>query len=145
MYFFHGDGCPHCAAEEVYLKYLKDDVYKNKIIIHDYEVYDHPENIELAESFALAYGVESDAVPMTFIGKHFISGYSDDMQMTFANNGSSILIPKGGKIRFVIIPAEAETLVSATLDGQDIIILICLDSHLFKHAENSRSAVALLG
>jgi len=83
IYFFHRTGCPHCAAEEVYLKYLKDDVYKNRINIHDYELLDHPENIDLADAFLHAYGIESDAIPMTFIGKHFISGYADDLQMTF--------------------------------------------------------------
>ena len=48
----------------------------------------------------------------------------DDVQMTVANNGSSIYVPEGGKVRFVIIPAEAETLISATLDGEDITSLI---------------------
>ena len=83
IYFFHREGCPHCAAEQVYLKYLKDDVYKKKINIIDYELLDHPENVELAETFMAAYGVESDGIPMTFIGTHFISGYNDDLQMSF--------------------------------------------------------------
>ena len=83
IYFFHREGCPHCAAEQVYLKYLKDDVYKKQIDIIDYELLDHPENVELAETFMAAYGVESDGIPMTFIGTHFISGYNDDIQMSF--------------------------------------------------------------
>ena len=48
----------------------------------------------------------------------------DDVQMTVANNGSSIYVPKGGKVRFIIIPAEAEVIQSATLDGEDITSLI---------------------
>ena len=44
----------------------------------------------------------------------------EELDMTFANNGSSVYIPKNGKVRFYIIPAEAETLQSATLDGVDI-------------------------
>ena len=83
IYFFHREGCPHCAAEQVYLKYLKDDVYKKQIDIIDYELLDHPENIDLAETFIAAFGVESDGIPMTYIGTHFLSGYGDDMQMAF--------------------------------------------------------------
>ena len=40
--------------------------------------------------------------------------------MTFANNGSSVYVPQQGKVRFYIIPAKGEELVSATLDGEDI-------------------------
>ena len=83
IYFFHREGCPHCAAEQVYLKYLKDDVYKKKIEIIDYELLDHPENVELAETFMEAFGVDSDGIPLTFIGNHYISGYGDDLQMAF--------------------------------------------------------------
>ena len=83
IYFFHREGCPHCAAENIYLKYLKDDVYKKQINIIDYELLDHPENVELAEAFMEAYGVESDGIPLTFIGTHYISGYGDDLQMAF--------------------------------------------------------------
>ena len=45
---------------------------------------------------------------------------SDEESMTFANNGSSVYVPKQGKVRFYIIPGEGEELVSATLDGEDI-------------------------
>ena len=43
-----------------------------------------------------------------------------DLQWTVANNGSSIFIPKNGKVRFFITPAVGETITSATLDGVDI-------------------------
>ena len=48
------------------------------------------------------------------------SAEEDELQMTFANNGSSVYIPKQGKVRFYIIPGEGEELLSATLDGKDI-------------------------
>ena len=40
--------------------------------------------------------------------------------MTYDNNGSSVYIPQQGKVRFYIIPGEGEELISATLDGEDI-------------------------
>lgn len=83
IYFFRGEGCSHCAAEEPYLNYLNQDVYKGKLNIHEYEVWYNEENAALAETFCEAYGEASNGVPMTFIGTHYISGYTDDMQMTF--------------------------------------------------------------
>ena len=44
----------------------------------------------------------------------------DEESLTFANNGSSVYVPKQGKVRFYIIPGEGEELLSATLDGEDI-------------------------
>ena len=83
IYFFHGEGCSHCAAAEPYLKYLNDDVYKGKLRIHEYEVWYSEENAALAERFLEAYGEVDNGVPMTFIGTHYISGFSEDLQMTF--------------------------------------------------------------
>ena len=48
----------------------------------------------------------------------------DDLGMPLANNGSTVYVPKDGKVRFYIIPAESEVLQSATLDGEDIMSLI---------------------
>jgi hypothetical protein len=45
---------------------------------------------------------------------------SEEESMTYANNGSSVYVPQQGKVRFYIIPAEGEELLSATLDGEDI-------------------------
>ena len=85
IYFFRGEGCSHCAAEEPYLQYLKDDVYKDKINIHDYEIWYNQDNADLAEQFLEAYGEESTGTPMTFIGTHYISGFGEDLQMAFRN------------------------------------------------------------
>lgn len=45
---------------------------------------------------------------------------TEDESLTYANNGSSVYIPQQGRVRFYIIPAEGEELLSATLDGEDI-------------------------
>ena len=45
---------------------------------------------------------------------------TEEESMTYANNGSSVYVPQQGKVRFHIIPAAGEELVSATLDGEDI-------------------------
>ena len=83
IYFFHGDGCPHCQQEAPYLQYLQDEIYKGKLNIHKYEIWNNEENAALAETFCKAYGETSTGVPMTFIGTHFLSGYNDSMQFDF--------------------------------------------------------------
>ena len=55
-----------------------------------------------------------------FAAAHAITSGSTEESMTFANNGSSVYVPKNGKVRFIIIPGEGEELLSATLDGVDI-------------------------
>ena len=49
---------------------------------------------------------------------------ADEESLTFANNGSSVYVPKEGKVRFYILPGEGEELLSATLDGEDIMPFI---------------------
>ncbi len=82
IYLFRGDGCSHCAALEPYLQYLKDEVYGDSIEIHDYEIWYNAENAEKAEQFAAAYGEEVNGVPMTYIGRYYISGFSEDTKST---------------------------------------------------------------
>ena len=45
---------------------------------------------------------------------------SEEESLTYANNGSSVYVPQQGQVRFYIIPAEGEEILSATLDGEDI-------------------------
>lgn len=83
IYLFRGEGCSHCAALEPYLQYLKDDVYGNSIEIHDFEIWENPDNADKAQQFLEAYGEESNGVPMTFIGRYYIAGFNDDMKANF--------------------------------------------------------------
>src|SRR3989339_90761 len=72
LYFFEGQGCPHCAKMKSYLEGLKVD-YPN-LKVYEFEVYFNEENQILYSKMAGAYGVSSTAVPMVFVGDEFISG-----------------------------------------------------------------------
>ena len=76
LYFFHGDGCPHCAQEEVFLDEIKDK-YKDDLEIKEYEVWYNFSNQRLMEKVADALNTEASGVPFTVIGSHFFEGYSD--------------------------------------------------------------------
>ena len=76
MYFFHGDGCPHCAEEEIFLKKYEND--KDVEIIR-YEVWYDSDNQELLNKVASSIGIKKAGVPLTIIGDSYFIGYSDSI------------------------------------------------------------------
>jgi thiol-disulfide isomerase/thioredoxin len=75
VYFFWGDGCPHCAAEEPFLESLAQKYPQVKI--QKFEVWKVEANQELLKKVAGIMGFEATGVPVTIIGeKHWI-GYSE--------------------------------------------------------------------
>ncbi len=75
LYFFHGDGCPHCAEEEVLLDKLRNE-YSN-FSIQEYEVWYNEDNADLLFKVQEAMGIESLGVPTTIIGDYATVGYTD--------------------------------------------------------------------
>lgn len=75
IYFFWGDGCPHCAKEKELLEY-----YQHKysyIEVLDFELYSNFSNNQILSSVASILGVRVDGVPFTVIGDKSFSGYSE--------------------------------------------------------------------
>ncbi|MFU8889186.1 MAG: glutaredoxin family protein [Trueperaceae bacterium] len=75
IYFFWGDGCPHCATQKVFLEQLKAD--HPNVVVYDFEVYYVEENRSLMTAMAAAFGRTVTGVPMTFIGDEVWVGYND--------------------------------------------------------------------
>ena len=73
LYFFHGDGCPHCAEEEKFLKTIEDK-YENLEIV-SYEVWYDDGNAELLQKVEEAFSIKRPGVPTNVIGKTVISGF----------------------------------------------------------------------
>jgi len=77
IYFFHGDGCPHCAEES---KFLEELVSENKEVeLIKYEVWYHPDNAKFLERVKKEMNINRSGVPVTIIGKTAIVGYSDSV------------------------------------------------------------------
>ncbi len=74
IYFFWGDGCPHCAEEKLFLERLKQQY---PVEVRAYEVWYSEENRELLFKMAAAFGFEPGGVPTTFIGERHWVGYAD--------------------------------------------------------------------
>lgn len=75
LYFFWGDGCPHCAAEKPFLDQLRQRY--PQLDVRAYEVWNSADNRALFAKMAAAYGFEPRAVPTTFVGDAHWVGFSD--------------------------------------------------------------------
>lgn len=75
IYFFNGDGCPHCAEEEEYLNKIKKQYSNIKIV--KYEVWYNKKNAEFMNLVKEKLNITSPGVPITIIGKTYIIGYND--------------------------------------------------------------------
>ena len=75
LYLFHGDGCPHCAAEQEFLSEVEDKYPDLKII--KYEVWYNQQNAELLQKVENAFEITRGGVPTTVIGDVVIVGYGD--------------------------------------------------------------------
>ena len=77
IYFFYGDGCPHCANEEKFFNEL-EKVYKDKYNLYMYETWYNDDNLELMLLIKkLMNDTVNQAVPYTIIGEETQLGYND--------------------------------------------------------------------
>lgn len=98
MYVFYGDGCPHCADLEEYIKNTlrKDESVQGKFEVVYYEVWnvkedgktadDHPQNKTLfAEVSTKLTGKAATGVPFYVIGEKYFSGYGETFNSEIVN------------------------------------------------------------
>ncbi|MFW5884991.1 MAG: hypothetical protein ACOCUF_02070 [Patescibacteria group bacterium] len=79
VYFFWGEGCPHCAEEKPFLEEMEEKYPELEVKM--LETYKDKENSELFQEMAAAYGTQARGVPVTFIGDHEpIIGFSGSME-----------------------------------------------------------------
>jgi len=77
IYFFWGQGCPHCEKEKLFLEKLVQKY--PQLEIESYEVWLNSENARFFALMSKAYGIKAMSVPTTFIGDFEpIVGYRTD-------------------------------------------------------------------
>jgi len=76
LYFFWGDGCPHCAKEEVFLKKMEKK-YPN-LTVYDFEVWYDSDGRKILRNVGELLNINVSGVPLTVIGTNHIVGYSTD-------------------------------------------------------------------
>ncbi|MDZ7798708.1 MAG: thioredoxin family protein [Patescibacteria group bacterium] len=79
IYFFWGEGCPHCAVEKPFLEEMEQKYPELEVKM--FETWKNPDNAELFQKVAAAYGIQARGVPTTFIGDFEpIVGFADYMK-----------------------------------------------------------------
>jgi thiol-disulfide isomerase/thioredoxin len=76
LYFFWGEGCPHCAAAKPFLERLRDRY--PRLEVRSYEVFSSEENLRMLKEMAQRHGTEARGVPMMFVGGRSFSGFSEE-------------------------------------------------------------------
>ncbi len=78
IYFFTGEGCPHCASVK---EFILDDISNNypEVKFHEFEVYKNRNNALLFKEAAGVLGAQVSGVPFLIIGDQTFVGYSPTM------------------------------------------------------------------
>ncbi len=75
LYFFWGDGCPHCAEAKPFLAALQQRYPTLKV--ESFEVWYNTENQALYQRMAEAHGFKAQYVPAIFLGEYYWIGYNE--------------------------------------------------------------------
>ncbi|NMB48483.1 hypothetical protein GYA13_03520 [Candidatus Kuenenbacteria bacterium] len=77
VYFFWGDGCPHCHAEQVFWNKINDNYPDIEWIA--YETWKNEEGYKIMQTMTKAkFGKAEGRVPLTIIGEEKILGFRDE-------------------------------------------------------------------
>ncbi|NTV28744.1 MAG: thioredoxin family protein, partial [Candidatus Omnitrophica bacterium] len=82
VYFFWGEGCPHCGHEKPFLDEMKTK-YPG-LVVKDYEVWRNIENKVLYRKMSAAYGETTGSVPATFVDFRSWIGYNEEKSKEIA-------------------------------------------------------------
>lgn len=74
IYYFWGDGCPHCASQFEFLTELNQEM-GYRFNLYSFEVWFDEFNVGLAQEVAALLDVEFGGVPFTIIGNQAITGF----------------------------------------------------------------------
>ena len=77
IYFFRGEGCPHCKNEERFFEVIK--LRYPQLEINSYEVWYNEANREFLKKMTTAAGIKLTGVPVTFIDKKVFVGFSENI------------------------------------------------------------------
>ncbi|MDD5547840.1 MAG: hypothetical protein PHN74_03030 [Candidatus Pacebacteria bacterium] len=75
VYFFWSIGCPFCAKEKVLLQ--KIIAQYPSVKIHDFELSQNKENMDLLQKIGALTKIEISHVPITIVGTNYFPGYQE--------------------------------------------------------------------
>lgn len=155
IYFFRGEGCPHCADEEKWFKEIKEE-YKDKINIYDFEVWHNDDNLELLDKVKKELNSKSTGIPFTVIGEEYFTGFSETTKSRIENtikdyigeekvNKNNMKLPVLGNVDAKEVSLPLVAIILGFIDGFNpcaMWILLFLINMLFRE-ENKKKAWTL--
>ena len=126
IYFFWGEGCPHCEEERQFLEGLKREL--SSLEIRDYEVWHNRENAGFMAQMLRANGIQSSGVPLTLVHDQLFSGFTARSKTAIEKAiKSCTLVPCGDPAAVLSKPASSEsaarertfTAVTTAMSGGD--------------------------
>src|SRR5574344_902816 len=81
IYFFWGNGCPHCKAEFTFLESIYND-YSKYFNIYAFEVWNNEDNANLMNNLAEKMNETVSGVPFLIIGDKTITGFTETKEDT---------------------------------------------------------------
>jgi len=94
IYFFWGEGCPHCAQEKPFLDKLENR-YPN-VTVYRYEIYYSKENRDLLIEVGKKLNTDVSGVPFTVVGdKYFVGWWNEETTGASIENAIRFCIEKG--------------------------------------------------
>lgn len=76
IYFFWGEGCPHCESEKPFLAKMEQKYPQIKV--QQFEVWNNAENRKLLIEFGKKLNADVSGVPFTVIGEHYVVGWLNE-------------------------------------------------------------------
>ena len=84
IYFFRGEGCPHCQEAEEWFDSIKGE-YGDLFTIVDYETWYNQDNAKLMEAIAKSRGEIAEGVPYIIIGSKSWNGFTESYEQEMIN------------------------------------------------------------
>ena len=114
IYFFWGDGCPHCAqAKPILTDWAAKDPNIN---VQMFEVYYDEANQNLLKEFGEAFGMQPKYVPTIFVGDQYFEGWSDEIEQKLRAQVDDYLVNGDpGKGAELVVPTTTTPTPQPTL------------------------------
>ena len=84
IYFFRGEGCPHCQEAEEWFDSIKGE-YGDLFTVVDYETWNNQDNAKLMEAIAKSRGETVEGVPYIIIGNKSWNGFTESYEQEMIN------------------------------------------------------------
>ena len=127
FYLFRGEGCPHCAEEEKWIKSIKKK-YKDTVNFYDFEVWYSEENKAKLKQVGEVFDLEIKGVPFTVIGDKHYSGFSEVIKSSMEDDIEAYLKTSSkSKDKKVKIPLLGKVSMKNSSLGLIAIILGLID------------------